>query len=138
MQLQDVWFALIGLLWVGYFFLEGFDFGVGVLVPTLGHTDPEREALLATIGPVWDGNEVWLIVAAGATFASFPLWYAALFSGMYPALLVILVALILRGVTFEFRGRIADPRWRHGWDRTIAVASAIVALGWGLGFGNIV
>jgi cytochrome d ubiquinol oxidase subunit II len=138
MQLHDVWFVLIAVLWTGYFFLEGFDFGVGMLLPALGRTERERTALLQTIGPVWDGNEVWLIVAAGATFASFPLWYATLFSGLYLLLLVILVALILRGVAFEFRERRDDARWRAFWRRAITGASVTVAVLWGAVFGNIV
>src|SRR5215213_8267127 len=98
--LQIVWFALICVLWTGYLLLEGFDFGVGALLRVLGHDQAERRALLNTYGPVWDGNEVWLLVAGGATFAAFPEWYASMFSGFYLALLIILVALILRGVAF--------------------------------------
>src|ERR1700760_3385858 len=101
MALTDIWFALIAVLWIGYFLLEGFDFGVGILLPVLGRTDTERRLLINTIGPVWDGNEVWLLVAGGATFAAFPEWYATLFSGFYPPLLLILVGLIVRGVAFE-------------------------------------
>lgn len=138
MDLQDLWFIAIALLWTGYFFLEGFDFGVGMLLPVLGRTEHERRALIATIGPVWDGNEVWLIVAAGATFASFPLWYATLFSGFYLPLLVILVALILRGVAFEYRGKVDSPRWRANWDRAIVFGSLAPAALWGLVFGNII
>jgi cytochrome bd ubiquinol oxidase subunit II len=138
MHLQDLWFAAIGLLWTGYFFLEGFDFGVGMLLPVLGRTEAERRVLINTIGPVWDGNEVWLIVAGGATFAAFPLWYATMFSGFYLALLVILVALILRGVAFEYRGKVDSPRWRATWDRAITFGSLVPAVLWGVAFGNLV
>jgi cytochrome d ubiquinol oxidase subunit II len=138
MDLQDLWFIAIALLWTGYFFLEGFDFGVGTLLPVLGRAEDERRALISTIGPVWDGNEVWLIVAAGATFASFPLWYATLFSGFYLPLLVILVALILRGVAFEYRGKVDSTRWRTNWDRAILFGSVVPAVLWGFVFGNII
>ena len=139
MELTDVWFILIAVLWVGYFVLEGFDFGVGMLLPVLGGRDEQqRRVLINTIGPVWDGNEVWLLVAGGATFAAFPEWYASLFSGFYLALLLILVALILRGVAFEYRGKVDSPAWRARWDVAIIVGSAIPALLWGVAFGNIV
>src|SRR6187549_2312059 len=138
MELTTVWFGLIALLWAGYFLLEGFDFGVGILLPVLGRDDRERRLLINTIGPVWDGNEVWLLVAGGATFAAFPEWYATLFSGFYLALLLILVALILRGVAFEYRGKIDDPTWRWRWDVAIVVGSTLPALLWGVAFANIV
>jgi cytochrome d ubiquinol oxidase subunit II len=138
MSLNDVWFLLIAVLWTGYFILEGFDFGVGMLLPVLGRDEARRRVLINTIGPVWDGNEVWLLVAGGATFAAFPEWYASLFSGFYLALLVILVALILRGVAFEYRGKIDSVRWRRGWDACIVGGSAVPALLWGVAFGNIV
>jgi cytochrome bd ubiquinol oxidase subunit II len=138
MDLQDLWFIAIAVLWTGYFFLEGFDFGVGTLLPVLGRGEDERRALISTIGPVWDGNEVWLIVAAGATFASFPLWYAVMFSGFYLPLLVILTALILRGVAFEYRGKVDSTRWRTNWDRAILFGSVVPAVLWGVVFGNIV
>ncbi len=138
MALTDVWFLLIAVLWTGYFVLEGFDFGVGMLLRVLGRDNTDRRVLINTIGPVWDGNEVWLLVAGGATFAAFPLWYASLFSGFYLALLVILVALIVRGVAFEFRGKIDSERWRRGWDLAIIVGSTLPALLWGVAFGNIV
>jgi cytochrome d ubiquinol oxidase subunit II len=138
MALTDIWFLLIGVLWTGYFVLEGFDFGVGTLLGVLGRDDTDRRVLINTIGPVWDGNEVWLLVAGGATFAAFPLWYASLFSGFYLALLVILVALIIRGIAFEFRGKIDSARWRRNWDRAIMAGSAVPALLWGVAFGNIV
>jgi cytochrome d ubiquinol oxidase subunit II len=139
MSLADVWFVLIAVLWIGYFVLEGFDFGVGMLLPVLGGADEaKRRVLINTIGPVWDGNEVWLLVAGGATFAAFPEWYASLFSGFYLALLVILVALIIRGVAFEFRGKVDSPVWRRRWDLAIIVGSTVPALLWGVAFGNIV
>jgi len=137
LNLETLWFALIGVMWVGYFFLEGFDFGVGVLLPFLGRDDTDRRVLINTIGPVWDGNEVWLIVAGGATFAAFPEWYATLFSGFYLALFLILAALIFRGVAFEFRGKDRSPKWRAWWDRAIFWGSAIPALLWGVAFANI-
>ena len=112
--LQALWFILISVLWLGYFVLEGFDFGVGMLLRKLGHTNSDRRAIIHSIGPVWDGNEVWLITAGGATFAAFPGWYASLFSGFYLALFLILVALIVRGVSFEFWGKSDSPRWRSG------------------------
>ena len=105
MDLGNIWFALIGVLFIGFFFLEGFDFGVGILLMILGKKDTERRIIINTIGPVWDGNEVWLITAGGAIFAAFPNWYATMFSGFYLALLVVLVALIMRGVAFEFRSK---------------------------------
>src|SRR6201985_2730729 len=104
MHLSDLWFIAIAVLWAGYFVLEGFDFGVGILLPILGRDDADRRVMINSIGPVWDGNEVWLLVAGGATFAAFPLWYASLFSGFYLALLLILVALIVRNVGIEFWG----------------------------------
>lgn len=137
MDLQDVWFALIAVLWVGYFVLEGFDFGVGMLLPFLGKDDMERRLLINSIGPVWDGNEVWLLVAGGATFAAFPEWYATLFSGFYLPLFLILLGLIVRGVSFEYRGKSDDPAWRTRWDWTIFVGSALPALLWGVAFANI-
>jgi len=138
MALTDIWFLLIAVLWTGYFVLEGFDFGVGTLLRVLGRDDTDRRVLINTIGPVWDGNEVWLLVAGGATFAAFPLWYSSLFSGFYLALLLVLVALILRGVAFEFRGKLDSPRWRTTWDWIIVFGSATPALLWGVAFGNIV
>ena len=138
MQLTTVWFALIAVLWAGYFLLEGFDFGVGVLLPVLGRDNVSRRLMINTIGPVWDGNEVWLLVAGGATFAAFPEWYATLFSGFYLPLLLILVALILRGVAFEYRGKRDDDAWRRRWDYCIIGGSLVPALLWGVAFGNIV
>ena len=138
MTLNDLWFLLIAVLWTGYFVLEGFDFGVGILLPALGRDEARRSAMLATIGPVWDGNEVWLLVAGGATFAAFPEWYAALFSGFYLPLLLILVALILRGVALEYRGKEDGARWRRRWEAVIFAGSVLPALLWGVAFGNIV
>jgi len=136
--LRIIWFGLIAVLWTGYLVLEGFDFGVGMLLPFLGRNDTERRVLINTIGPVWDGNEVWLLTAGGATFAAFPLWYATLFSAFYLPLLLILVGLILRGVAFEYRGKIDDAKWRARWDIAIVVGSALPSLLWGVAFGNIV
>jgi cytochrome bd ubiquinol oxidase subunit II len=138
MGLTTVWFVLIAVLWIGYLVLEGFDFGVGILLPVLGRSEPERRAMLRTIGPVWDGNEVWLLVAGGATFAAFPEWYATLFSGFYIALFAILVALIIRGVAIEYRNKRPGLAWRMRWDWAIAVGSLVPALLWGVAFGNIV
>jgi len=112
-HLEVLWFALIAILWIGYFVLEGFDFGVGILMPFVSKDDSDRRVVLNTIGPVWDGNEVWLLTAGGATFAAFPGWYATLFSGFYLPLLIILVALIVRGVAFEYRGKRDGDRWRR-------------------------
>jgi len=136
--LQTLWFLLISVLWIGYFVLEGFDFGVGMLLRFVGRTRAERRAVLHAIGPLWDGNEVWLIVAGGATFAAFPQWYATLFSGFYLALFLILVALIVRNVGFEFWGKRDDDGWRTRWEWTIAVGSAVPALLWGVAWANIV
>ena len=136
--LQVVWFLLISVLWVGYFVLEGFDFGVGMLLKLLGRDNEEKRAILHTIGPVWDGNEVWLLVAGGATFAAFPEWYATLFSGFYLALFAILVALIIRNVGFEFWGKRDTKAWRNGWEWCIAIGSFLPALLWGVGWANII
>ncbi len=137
-NLPTLWFALIAVLWLGYFFLEGFDFGVGILSKLLADDEVDRAVMINTIGPVWDGNEVWLLVAGGATFAAFPEWYATLFSGFYLALFLILVALIVRGVAFEFRGKREDARWRAGWDNALFWGSLLPAVLWGVGFANIV
>ncbi len=138
MALYDFWFFLIAVLWSGYFLLEGFDFGVGILLPFISRDEVDRRVVINTIGPVWDGNEVWLLTAGGAMFAAFPGWYASLFSGFYLALLVILVALIVRGVAFEYRGKHPDVRWRRAWDGAIFFGSALPALLWGVAFANIV
>jgi cytochrome d ubiquinol oxidase subunit II len=131
-NLPVLWFCVIALLWLGYLFLEGFDFGVGMLLPVLGRTDTERRVLINTIGPVWDGNEVWLLVAGGATFAAFPGWYASLFSASYLPLVLFLVALIGRGVAFEYRSKIDSHRWRRSWDTVIFLSSWVAAIGVGL------
>ncbi len=136
--LQTLWFVLIAVLWCGYFILEGFDFGVGMLLRRLGHGDGERRAIIHTIGPVWDGNEVWLITAGGATFAAFPEWYATLFSGFYIALFLILFALIARGVAFEFWGKDDRRSWRSAWEWAIGVGSFLASLLWGVAWANIV
>lgn len=133
MDLETFWFILIAVLWAGYFVLEGFDFGVGMLLPFVGRDDGERGAMLRTIGPVWDANEVWLVVAAGATFAAFPAWYGTMFSGFYLALLLILVCLIIRVVSFEWRTKGESPRWRALWTWCNTIGSAGVALIWGIG-----
>lgn len=138
MNLQDVWFILIAVLFTGFFFLEGFDFGVGLLLPFLGKTDSERRQMMNTIGPHWDANEVWLITAGGAIFAAFPHWYATMFSGFYLALIAILLGLIIRGVAFEFRSKDEDPRWRRLWDWALFAGSLIPALLWGVAFGKII
>jgi cytochrome d ubiquinol oxidase subunit II len=137
-DLSTAWFLLIAALFVGYFVLEGFDFGVGILLPVLGRDDRERRVLINTIGPVWDGNEVWLITAGGAMFAAFPEWYATLFSGFYLPLLLILIALIVRGVAFEYRGKRPESQWKARWDVAIVAGSAIPAVLWGIAFANIV
>ncbi|MFH8837403.1 cytochrome d ubiquinol oxidase subunit II [Streptomyces sp. NPDC017868] len=138
MELHDVWFVLIAVLWIGYFFLEGFDFGVGVLTKLLARDRAEKRVLINTIGPVWDGNEVWLLTAGGATFAAFPEWYATLFSGFYLPLLIILVCLIVRGVAFEYRAKRPEENWQRNWEQAIFWTSLIPALLWGVAFGNIV
>jgi cytochrome d ubiquinol oxidase subunit II len=138
MTFQTTWFLLIAILWVGYFILEGFDFGVGMLLPFVSRNEADRRAVLTTLGPVWDGNEVWLLVAGGATFAAFPEWYATLFSGFYLPLFLILVSLIVRGVAFEYRSKYGKAQWRQRWDIAILISSAIPALLWGVAFANIV
>ncbi|MEO1055390.1 MAG: cytochrome d ubiquinol oxidase subunit II [Actinomycetota bacterium] len=138
MELVTFWFIVIAVLWIGYFFLEGFDFGVGMLLHPLGHDDADRRVMINTIGPVWDGNEVWLLTAGGATFAAFPEWYATLFSGFYLPLFLILLALIFRGVSFEYRGKVDSPTWRARWDLAIAIGSWVPAVLWGVAFANIV
>lgn len=135
--LINFWFFLIAVLWTGYLFLEGFDFGVGMLLPFMGWDDGDRRLLINTIGPFWDGNEVWLVVAAGATFAAFPGWYATLFSGFYLVLLVILVALICRAVAFEFRGKDRALKWRRWWDRAIFFGSLLPAVLWGIALSDM-
>ncbi|MDQ4500854.1 cytochrome d ubiquinol oxidase subunit II [Sinomonas sp. ASV322] len=125
--LPTVWFSAVAVLWIGYLFLEGFDLGVGMLMKLFARSDAERRVLLNTIGPVWDGNEVWLLTAGGATFAAFPRWYASLFSGLYLPLTLALVALIFRAVAFEYRGKIVSERWTRAWDWAIALGSGVAA-----------
>ncbi|MEC3995599.1 cytochrome d ubiquinol oxidase subunit II [Actinacidiphila sp. DG2A-62] len=137
MHLYDVWFVLIAVLWTGYFFLEGFDFGIGVLTGLLARDRSERRVLINTIGPVWDGNEVWLLTAVGGTFAAFPDWYATLFSGFYLPVLLILVCLIVRGVAFEYRAKREGERWQRAWEHAIFWASLLPAFLWGMAFANI-
>jgi cytochrome d ubiquinol oxidase subunit II len=129
--LPTIWFVAIAVLWTGYLFLEGFDLGVGMLMKIFARNNTERRVLLNTIGPVWDGNEVWLLTAGGATFAAFPLWYASLFSALYLPLLVVLVALIFRAVAFEYRGKVDTDQWRARWDWAIALGSFFAAFGVG-------
>jgi cytochrome d ubiquinol oxidase subunit II len=138
MNYETIWFLLIAILFIGYFILEGFDFGVGILLPFVAKNDTERRMVINTIGPHWDGNEVWLITAGGAMFAAFPNWYATLFSGFYIALFLMLIALILRGVAFEFRGKVDDIKWRKFWDWSIFFGSIIPAILWGVAFSNFV
>ena len=137
MDLNIIWFALIAILYIGFFVLEGFDFGVGILLPFLGKNDTERRVIINTIGPHWDGNEVWLITAGGATFAAFPHWYATLFSGFYLAFFLLLIALIVRGVAFEFRSKNKAPQWRALWDWAIFGGSLVSALLLGVAFANL-
>ncbi len=138
MNYETIWFILIAILFIGYFILEGFDFGVGILLPFVAKNDIERRMVINTIGPHWDGNEVWLITAGGAMFAAFPHWYATLFSGFYLALFLMLIALILRGVGFEFRSKVSSIKWRNFWDWTIFFGSLIPAFLWGVAFSNFV
>jgi cytochrome d ubiquinol oxidase subunit II len=138
MGLETFWFCLIGVVWAGYFLLEGFDFGVGMLLPVLPRNERERSLMFESIGPVWDGNEVWLVVAAGATFAAFPAWYASLFSGFYIALLLILVLLIVRVVSFEWREKRDDARWRTTWLWANTIGSLGAPFLWGVALANLV
>jgi cytochrome d ubiquinol oxidase subunit II len=137
MDLRVVWFVLVSVLFTGFFFLEGFDYGVGILLPFLGKDDHQRRQVINAIGPFWDANEVWLLVAGGAMFAAFPNWYATLFSGLYLALFLMLVALIVRAVGFEFRSKDQNPRWRRIWDWAIFGGSLIPALLWGVALANL-
>ncbi|MCL2784884.1 MAG: cytochrome d ubiquinol oxidase subunit II, partial [Propionibacteriaceae bacterium] len=136
--LQVIWFILVAVLWVGFFFLEGFDFGAGMLVPFLGKNDQGRRVVINTIGPHWDGNEVWLLTAGGAMFAAFPGWYASLFSGLYLPLLLVLLGLIVRGVALEYRSKRDSKTWRTSWDWALAIGSFIPPLVFGVGFANFV
>jgi len=136
--MEYMWFWIVAFLFVGYFVLDGFDFGVGMSLPFLGKNDVSRRQVINTIGPIWDLNETWVIVAGACLFASFPEWYATLFSGFYLPLLLILLALILRGVSFEYRHQRESAKWKRGFDRMIVIGSAVPALLWGVAFGNIV
>ncbi|HWR06512.1 cytochrome d ubiquinol oxidase subunit II [Sporomusa sp.] len=138
MELSVLWFILLTVLFIGFFFLEGFDYGVGILLPFLGKNDTERRVIINTIGPVWDGNEVWMITAGGAMFAAFPHVYATLFSGFYLALFLMLMALIVRGVAFEFRSKDENQAWRSTWDWMIFAGSAIPAILWGVAVTNLI
>lgn len=135
-MLPTIWFILIGVLFTGYFILEGFDYGVGMLYSFISHNDTERRMALNTIGPLWSGNEVWLVTAGGALFAAFPFWYATLFSGFYLALVLMLVGLIFRGVAIEYRSKDQSPAWRKRWDIIMTVGSFLPALLWGVAFAN--
>jgi cytochrome bd ubiquinol oxidase subunit II len=137
MTLVAFWFLVLTVLWVGFFLLEGFDFGVGMLHGPVGRDEPGRRAVISTIAPVWDGNEVWLIVATAGTFAAFPGWYATMFSGFYPVVLIVLTALILRGVAFEFRSHAETDRGRRTWGTALTVGSAVVPLGLGILLGGL-
>jgi cytochrome bd ubiquinol oxidase subunit II len=137
MQLHTVWFVIIAIFWVGFFVLEGFDFGVGMLHAILGKTDIQRRVALNTIGPWWDGNEVWLVVAGAATFAAFPGWYATMFSALYLALLVTLAALMARGVAFEYRGKSDNLRWQATWQWCTTIGSLLIPLLLGVGLGDL-
>ncbi len=137
MDLNTVWFILIAVLFIGYFFLEGFDYGVGILLPFLAKDDRDRRVIINTIGPHWDGNEVWLITAGGVTFAAFPKTYAVMFSGLYTPLMLLLFALILRGVSFEFRSKEPGRAWRSTWDACLVIGSFVPALLLGVAFANI-
>jgi len=138
MDLSYLWFFIVGFFFIGYFVLDGFDFGVGMSLPFLGKDDTDRRVLINTIGPIWDMNETWLIVAGAAMFAAFPEWYASMFSGFYLALLLILVALILRGVSFEYRHQNKGREWTKWLDRMIFVGSVVPALLWGVAFANLI
>jgi cytochrome d ubiquinol oxidase subunit II len=136
-MLETIWFALWGILWAVYFMLDGFDLGIGSLLPVLGKTETDRRVMINALGPYWDGNEVWLITAGGVTFAAFPTTYAVLFSSLYTPLMMLLFALILRGVAFEFRGKVDSPKWRKVWDSCVVVGSFVPALLLGVAFANI-
>src|SRR6516225_4327719 len=137
MALHTIWFILITILWVGFFVLEGFDFGVGALHMLIGRTETERRVVINTIGPWWDGNEVWLIVAGASMFAAFPNWYATMFSALYLALVLLLVALFGRGVSFEWRGKRDSSRWRSGWSWALTIGSILIPLLVGVALGDL-
>ncbi|MCX6385022.1 MAG: cytochrome d ubiquinol oxidase subunit II [Solirubrobacterales bacterium] len=137
MTLEIIWFCLVCFFWMGYLVLEGFDFGVGILLPVLARNEEDRRSMFATIGPVWDANEVWLIVAGGVTFGAFPLWYSTMFSGFYLALVLVLILLIVRVLTFEWRSKVTSPRWRSLWTWTNTVGSIGAPLVWGIALSNL-
>ncbi len=136
MELNVLWFILVGVLFAGFFILEGFDYGVGILLPFAGKNDTERRVILNTIGPFWDGNEVWLLTAGGAIFAAFPNWYATLFSGFYLAFFLILLGLIVRGVAIDFRSKVDSAAWRKTWDGLFFIGSLLPALLFGVAVSN--
>jgi cytochrome bd ubiquinol oxidase subunit II len=136
-HLNNIWFVIVAIFWVGFFILEGFDFGVGMLHSFVGRNDAQRRIAVNSIGPNWDGNEVWLVVAGAAIFAAFPSWYATMFSTFYLALLIVLVALIVRGVSFEFNRKIDDPRWRSAWRWSLTIGSALIPLLLGTALGDL-
>ena len=136
MELNVLWFILVGVLFAGFFILEGFDYGVGILLPFAGKNDTERRVILNTIGPFWDGNEVWLLTAGGAIFAAFPNWYATLFSGFYLAFFLILIGLIVRGVAIDFRSKVDSAAWRKTWDGLFFIGSLLPALLFGVAVSN--
>ena len=137
MQLHTIWFIIITVLWIGFFVLEGFDFGVGALHMLIGKTDTGQRVVINTIGPWWDGNEVWLIVAGASMFAAFPQWYATMFSALYLALVVLLVALFGRGMSFEYRGKRESERWRNGWSWALTIGSILIPLLVGVALGDL-
>src|SRR6187402_1245500 len=137
MTLEITWFCLLGFLWTAYFVTEGFDFGVGMLLPVLGKKEADRQTMFESIGPVWDGNEVWLVIAGGATFAAFPVWYATMFSGFYLALLLILGFLIVRVLSFEWRGKAESPRWRALWGSLNTIGSFGAPFLWGVALSSL-
>ena len=137
MQLHTIWFVIIAVLWVGFFVLEGFDFGVGALHRVIGKNETDRRVVINTIGPWWDGNEVWLIVAGASMFAAFPGWYATMFSALYLALVLLLVALFARGVSFEYRGKRESERWRNGWSWALTIGSIVIPLLVGVALGDL-
>lgn len=138
MDLNTLWFVLVAVLFVGFFFFEGFDFGVGILLPFIGKDDKSRRVIINTIGPHWDGNEVWLLTAGGAIFAAFPNWYATMFSGFYLALFLLVASLVVRAVAFEYRSKSENPKWRNTWDWAIFTGSFVSALLWGVALANLV
>lgn len=137
LDLQTFWFLALAFFWVGYLVLEGFDFGVGMLLPFLGKDETDRRVIINTIGPHWDGNEVWIITAGAGTFAAFPEWYATLFSAYFLPLLLIVVSLVVRAVSFEYRGKHHTARWRGNWDKAIVVTSLLPALLWGVALSGL-